>query len=232
MSTSFYSEEKTLAAPDTQQNNQQQPASVGKKSYGLAGTEKAGEKLYGRELNQYDDKDIEKLLSNLSTDELTELNNDFDPDNSFLPPSQRCRDQTEKKPTGPYQREKLLDYLEDKAKNEKDWEEVVPFCPGFKRGKVYEINDEDKKSGGNSEDVGKGGMQMPIELDIDDDDETVEKALDTAPERDLVDLAGILGMHNVLNQPQYYNALKGKGQSEETGTTFTGGTFYHFSIYY
>lgn len=29
-------------------------------------------------------------------------------------------------------------------------------------------------------------------------------------------------MHNVLNQPQYYNALKGKGQNEETGTTFTG----------
>jgi hypothetical protein len=29
-------------------------------------------------------------------------------------------------------------------------------------------------------------------------------------------------MHNVLNQPQYYNALKGKGQSEETGTTFSG----------
>ena len=83
---------------------------------------------------------------------------------------------------------------------------------------------------------------MPIELDLEDeDDESIEKALDSAPERDLVDLAGILGhfkqksinynksviitflgMHNVLNQPQYYNALKGKGQNEETGTTFTG----------
>jgi hypothetical protein len=28
------------------------------------------------------------------------------------------------------------------------------------------------------------------------------------------------GMHNVLNQNQYYNALKGKTQDENTGTTF------------
>jgi hypothetical protein len=30
------------------------------------------------------------------------------------------------------------------------------------------------------------------------------------------------GMHNVLNQNQYYNALKGKMQDENTGTTFDG----------
>ena len=54
--------------------------------------------------------------------------------NSLLPPSQRCRDQTDKKPTGPYQRDKLLKYLEEQAKGEKDWEEVVPFNPGIKRG--------------------------------------------------------------------------------------------------
>ena len=29
-------------------------------------------------------------------------------------------------------------------------------------------------------------------------------------------------MHNVLNQPQYYNALKGRGQNEETGFSFSG----------
>lgn len=53
----------------------------------------------------------------------------------MLPPSQRCRNQTDKEPTGPYKREKLLQHLEDIAKNEKDWEEVVPFSPGLKRGK-------------------------------------------------------------------------------------------------
>ena len=40
------------------------------------------------------------------------------PDNSSLPPSQRCKDQTSKDPTGPFQREALLDYLEEKAKKE------------------------------------------------------------------------------------------------------------------
>ncbi|KAI6180295.1 Transket-pyr domain-containing protein [Aphelenchoides besseyi] len=67
---------------------------------------------------------------------------------------------------------------------------------------------------------------MPIMLDVDSEDEeydtVVEKALDRAPEKDLVDLAGILGMHNVLNQNQYYNALKGKQQDDQTGTTFDG----------
>lgn len=29
-------------------------------------------------------------------------------------------------------------------------------------------------------------------------------------------------MHNVLNQPQYYNALKGKTQDENTGISFNG----------
>jgi len=29
-------------------------------------------------------------------------------------------------------------------------------------------------------------------------------------------------MHNVLNQSQYYNALKGRGQDESTGLSFNG----------
>lgn len=29
-------------------------------------------------------------------------------------------------------------------------------------------------------------------------------------------------MHNVLNQPQYYNALKGKSQDETGGVSFNG----------
>lgn len=37
-------------------------------------------KFYGRDLRDYEDKDIEGLLSNLSTEELEDLNNDFDPD--------------------------------------------------------------------------------------------------------------------------------------------------------
>ncbi|EPB77493.1 Tropomodulin [Ancylostoma ceylanicum] len=141
----------------------------------------------------------------------------------MLPPSQRCRDQTDKSPTGPFKRDHLLKFLEEQAKNEKDWEDVVPFSPGIKRGKVWE-GDSGRESGEDGVEErasGVAGMEMPIELDLDDEDE-FEEALDHAPERDLVDLAGILGMHNILNQPQYYNALKGKQQDESTGMTFAG----------
>lgn len=55
--------------------------------------------------------------------------------NSLLPPSQRCKDQTSKAPTGPYQRDKLLNFLEETAKKEEDWQEHVPFNPGVIRGK-------------------------------------------------------------------------------------------------
>jgi hypothetical protein len=79
---SYYAEEKTLAAP-----------SLTKKPMG------GGDKLYGRDLREYEDKDIESLLSKLTTEELEgireqsieleisvrnmlplDLNSDFDPD--------------------------------------------------------------------------------------------------------------------------------------------------------
>ncbi|KAI1713532.1 tropomodulin domain-containing protein [Ditylenchus destructor] len=215
----YYAEEKTLAAPKPAS-----AATIKKPPVSSSNTKMGGaDKIYGRELREFDDKDIESLLSNLTTEELEDLNNDFDPDNSMLPPSQRCKDQTTKEATGPYQRDKLLKHLEDSAKNEKDWEESVPYSPGIKRGKVFEPKED------SDEDVrgGRKEMQMPIELDLDDEDEEydeedIEQALHTAPERDLVDLAGILGMHNVLNQPQYYNALKGKSQDETGGVSFNG----------
>uniref|UniRef100_A0A7E4V0U7 Tropomodulin n=1 Tax=Panagrellus redivivus TaxID=6233 RepID=A0A7E4V0U7_PANRE len=200
--TDYYAEEATLTAA---------PASRTQPS-----------KLYGRDLRDYDDNDLETLLGKLSTDELEDLNNDFDPDNSLLPPSQRCKDQTTKEPTGPYQREKLLNYLEDAAKKEADWEECVPYSPGVKRGTVFTEKDEDGTPGGTGASVSSKKADqapMPIELDLDEEDE-LDTMLVSAPERDLVDLAGILGMHNVLNQNQYYNAVKGKGQDDNTGTSF------------
>lgn len=70
-------------------------------------------------------------------------------------------------------------------------------------GKIYEVKENEL----NESTRKKSGMQMPIELDLDDDDdeeddddddeyndEKLEKALDNAPEKDLVDLAGILGI--------------------------------------
>ncbi|CAJ0946693.1 unnamed protein product, partial [Mesorhabditis belari] len=210
----YYAEEQTFAAPGSRTQT------------GTTGG--PGNKIYGKGLKDVDDVDFEGMLGKLSAAELEDLNNDFDPDNSMLPPSQRCQEQTSKAPTGPYKRERLMQFLEDTAKNEKDWDEVVPFQKGMVRGSRF-VDENAAPSGKGS---GIGGMEMPIALDLadPDDDEmsvedeeiVIERALKKAPENDLVDLAGILGMHSVLNQPQFYNALKGKGQDENSGTTFSG----------
>ncbi|CAG2178901.1 unnamed protein product, partial [Oppiella nova] len=48
-----------------------------------------------------------------------------------------------------------------------------------------------------------------IILDLDDG---TEEALDEAAEADLVDLAGILGLHSMLNQDQFHSSIINKGQ--------------------
>ena len=48
-----------------------------------------------------------------------------------------------------------------------------------------------------------------IQLDLDDE---AESALDEASEADLIDLAGILGLHSMLNQDQYEASILNKGQ--------------------
>ena len=49
------------------------------------------------------------------------------PQNSTLPPSERMRNQTDKEPTGPFNRRKLIKFIEEQGKNEKDWEEARPY---------------------------------------------------------------------------------------------------------
>uniref|UniRef100_A0A8W8NTH5 Tropomodulin n=1 Tax=Magallana gigas TaxID=29159 RepID=A0A8W8NTH5_MAGGI len=96
-----------------------------------------------QDVPEIDLDDIDKLLESLSPEELEELNGDFDPDNSLLPPSQRMKNQTSKAPTGPYHRKKLLDFLEKKAKEEKDWEQNKPFVKEI-RGKIWKPKVEPK----------------------------------------------------------------------------------------
>lgn len=141
---------------------------------------------------------LDDLLAALSAQELEELNGDFDPDNSLLPPSQRCKDQTDKKPEGPFSRPKLLAYLEDKAKHEKDWENTVPYSK-----------------------ENKGKKFIPKEAEriiINDDDEACETEWDDiltqASEEELVDLAAVLGFHSMLTQTQYYASLEDRKVSE------------------
>ncbi|RWS29317.1 Tropomodulin-like protein [Leptotrombidium deliense] len=159
--------------------------------------------LYGRDLKEYENLPIEEILNKLTEEELEQLSNEVDPDDSHIPPHLRCRDQTRKSSTGPLDRKKLLDFLTKYAKEQEDWPENKPFQTGVKRGKVWvpkeiksENNDEDK-----------------ILLDLDDD-----AALKDASEADLVDLAGILGLHSMLNQDQYHASIVNKGQN--LGTKF------------
>jgi hypothetical protein len=58
--------------------------------------------------------------------------------NLYLPASDRCKTQTTKAPTGSYDRTKLLGFLTEQGKSEKDWEEQKSYVPGEKKGKVYQ----------------------------------------------------------------------------------------------
>ncbi|KAI7695325.1 Tropomodulin, partial [Sarcoptes scabiei] len=156
--------------------------------------------LYGRDLKEYDNLNVEDLLGQLSAEELEQLSSEVDPDDSLLPPSERCKDQTTKDPTGPLRRRQLRNFLTKFAKEQEDWPEIKKFVPGLKLGKVWvpKPNDPD------------GGMEEKILLDLDDG---AEEALSNATEADLVDLAGILGLHSMLNQDQYQASLLNKGQA-------------------
>ncbi|KAF5397663.1 Tropomodulin [Paragonimus heterotremus] len=153
--------------------------------------------LFGKELASYDDEDLDELLSKLTEEELQQLNDDFDPDNTLLPPSQRCRDQTTKAPTGPLNREKLLKFLIDKAKSEKDWEEAVPYEKKI-RGHVF----QPKKTNIQVSQQELTDMGFDVEFD-----EDVNEALEKATEDELVDLAAVLGFTGLLNQVQFHASM-------------------------
>lgn len=155
--------------------------------------------LYGKDLSEYDSIPVDEILAKLSPQELEQLSNEVDPDDTLLPPSQRCKDQTSKGPTGPLNRKQLIHYLTKYAIEQEDWPENKRFEPGVKKGKVFvpKIQPSEPKD------------EIPIMLDLDDDS---SKALNSATESDLVDLAGILGLHSMLNQDQYYASITNKSQ--------------------
>lgn len=78
---------------------------------------------------------FEDLLDGLTPSEIEELSNEVDPDDPHIPPSMRCREQTKKGPTGPYNRKKLLEYLKKYAMEQEDWPENKSHEPGIKRGR-------------------------------------------------------------------------------------------------
>lgn len=150
--------------------------------------------------------DIDDLLSKLSEAEIEELGQELiDPDDSCIPPAERCRYKCEKQPTGKFDRKGLLDFLEKRAKEEKDWEENKPYVHEI-RGKVYKPKEEEK-----------------IQINDDAEVETEwDEVLANATDEELVDLAAILGFHGMLNQVQYHQAFVEQKDNSEVAGGFQG----------
>lgn len=155
-----------------------------------------------RDQKALQDVDFEALLAKLTDAEIEELHTELiDPDDSMVPPSDRCRYKTDKEATGPFNRKHLLDYLEKKAKEDKDWEEPKPYTKET-RGKVWKPKEEEK-------------------IQIHDDEKVQtewDEVLAAATEEELVDLAAILGFHGMLNQVQYHQAfVEGSDKKDRPG---------------
>jgi len=152
------------------------------------------------------DEEIDHLLANLSSDEIEKLLEDVEsnPDDTFLPPSARCTYHCDKKPTGPYNRKKLLNYIYDQAKKTPDKIDFVPHVPGVTRGKKWIAPEREEPLFDKEE----------FELDIELGDE-FEMALDDASTNDMIDLAGIMGLHSMMTQEQYHHAVGTKTFRDE-----------------
>jgi len=148
----------------------------------------------------YDEDEVDELLTQLSPEELEALAREVDPDDRFLPPSQRVNYVCNKEATGPVDRKALIDHINKIALETPDQPENVPFVPGTVRGKKWIA------------------PELPPPPQRDDDgvsfnlDEEYEQALGTATEEELVDLAAILGFHSMMNQDQYHASLLNKGK--------------------
>ncbi|XP_065087089.1 tropomodulin-1 isoform X5 [Ochlerotatus camptorhynchus] len=157
-------------------------------------------KLYGKDLGAYDDVDVDELLAQLSPEEISMLAKEVDPDDSFLPPSQRTNYECTKEATGPLNRKKLIDHINKQAMETPDQPELEPFVPGLVRGKKWVPPPMEKK------------MQEAAEQIAIDMGDEYEQALNDATQEEIIDLAAILGFHSMMNQDQYHASLLNKGQ--------------------
>lgn len=156
-----------------------------------------------KDLSEIDFSDIEELFAKLTPEELQLLSEDVDPDDPYLPASERMRPQTTKEPTGPYKRHELLKFLEEQGKNEKDWEQNKPYIKEeFGKGKKWVPPPREE-----SKDNSDAYQQVSGDWD---------EILEGASEADIVELASILGFASLVNQSQY-NAAQSKDSKFEFG---------------
>uniref|UniRef100_A0A8C4YQC9 Tropomodulin 3 n=1 Tax=Gopherus evgoodei TaxID=1825980 RepID=A0A8C4YQC9_9SAUR len=145
---------------------------------------------FRKDLDKYKDLDEDEILGKLSEEELKQLEtvlDDLDPENALLPAGFRQKDQTTKKASGAFDRERLLAYLEKEALEQEDREDFVPFT-GEKKGKIFIPKQKPVQS----------FMEEKVFLDPE-----LEEALTSATDTELCDLAAILGMHNLITNTQF-----------------------------
>ncbi|KAI8119470.1 Tropomodulin [Lucilia cuprina] len=157
-------------------------------------------KLYGKDLSEYDEVDVEALLAQLSPEEINILAKEVDPDDSFLPPDQRCSYECTKESTGPLNRKKLIEHINKQAIETPDEPEFEPYVKGTVRGKKWVPPPRD---------VRELEAEEKIAIDM---GEEYEQALSDATQEEIIDLAAILGFHSMMNQDQYHASLLNKGQ--------------------
>ncbi|XP_072574067.1 tropomodulin-2 isoform X2 [Paramormyrops kingsleyae] len=161
---------------------------------------------FKKDLEKYRQIDEDEILNKLSEEELKQLEcalEEMDPENALLPAGMRQKDQTTKSATGPFDREKLLSYLEKEAMEHKDRDDVVPFT-GEKKGKVWIPR------------------QKPVEMrkeEVTTLDPELEEALSSATDTELCDLAAILGVHTLVTSTQSYD---GNGSKEAYSNVVKG----------
>ncbi|CAL1611815.1 unnamed protein product [Knipowitschia caucasica] len=148
------------------------------------------------------DIDEDAILKGMSAEELDQLEyelQEMDPENAMLPAGYRQRDQTKKGPTGPYDRDALMQHLEKSAMEDPEREELVPFT-GEKKGKAF---------------ISKTKREIPASEQIELEPE-LEEALKNATDAEMCDIAAILGMYTLMSNKQYYDALGTTGKIANT----------------
>uniref|UniRef100_A0A3Q3IZV2 Tropomodulin 4 (muscle) n=1 Tax=Monopterus albus TaxID=43700 RepID=A0A3Q3IZV2_MONAL len=148
------------------------------------------------------DIDVDAILKALSPEELDQLDyelQEMDPENALLPAGLRQRDQTKKSPTGPFDRDALMQHLEKQALAHPDREDLVPFT-GEKKGKAF---------------VPKKAPEIPKHEQVLLEPE-LEEALKNATDAEMCDIAAILGMYTLMSNKQYYDALGLTGKIANT----------------
>jgi len=154
-------------------------------------------------LTERKDKEMEiaeeAILGALSPDEIASLVDqleEMDPENELLPAGHRQPNQTDKKETGTFNRDALIEYLEEQARSQPEIEDYVPHVPGQKKGKVFKPKNT-KKS-----------QYAALEPDI-------EAALGEIDGVDLSELAEILGETAINSHVEL--GRRGLSNEEETG---------------